>query len=365
MKRPWTPPGPCSSERGQENAAAGIAVWALTPQGRDLARGIAEALRARVFVPEKLRESEDEVGFAGFSRTVAARFDAFAGHVFVAATGLVVRTLAPLLHDKTRDPAVVVLDQKGRFAISLVGGHVAGANALAERVARVTGGRAVITTATDVEGLPALDVLARDLGLVPESRHEMKSIAARLLAGEAIQLRDPESRLRPTLERLGRQDLFVHVEQDADWQDARPGVWVSWQGQTPLPGKLVLHPRCLAAGLGFHRGAGARELLSFLREVFAANGLALASLKTLATITSRAEEPGLREAAAALGVNVAAFSKEQLAGVTTPNPSPTTARLTGTHSVCEAAAMLAGGNHSLLVAKTKGRGMTLAVALAG
>jgi cobalt-precorrin 5A hydrolase len=321
-------------------------------------------LKTRPFVPVKLRETESEIGFADFGQAVAKWFDAFSSHVFVAATGLVVRILAPLLQNKTKDPAVVVLDQKGRFVISLVGGHIAGANALAERIAQITGGRAVITTATDVEGLPALDVLAKDLGLIPESWHELKNLAACLLAGEKIQLRDPESRLWPTLEKLGHDDLFMQVEQDDDWQGSCPGIWISWRSETSLPGRLVLHPSCLVAGLGFHRGTEALGLVSFIQQVFFENKLALVSLKTLATITSRVKDPGLVEAADALGVNVVAFSEEQLAGVTTPNPSSTTARLIGTHSVCEAAAMLAGNNKSLLVPKTKTRDLTLAVALA-
>lgn len=356
---PYAPVKPAA-----KHVASGIAVWALTPQGRNLASKIASALKAWIFVPEKLRESAADIGFSDFGQTAAERFDAFSSHVFIAATGIVVRTLAPLLRDKTRDPAVVVLDHKGRFVISLVGGHVAGANALAERIARVTRGQAVITTATDVEGLPALDVLAKDLDLIPKSRHELKNIAACLLAGEVIQLRDPESLLWPVLQKQGHQDLFVHVEQDGDWQENRPGIWVSWQNEARLPGRLVLHPRCLTAGLGFHRGASARELVAFIRKVFSENRLALSSLKTLATITSRAVEPGLLEAASMLGVDVVSFSEEQLAGVTTPNPSSTTARLTGTHSVCEAAALLADRNNALLVTKAKGQNMTLAVALA-
>lgn len=293
-----------------------------------------------------------------------ARFAAHSGHVFVAATGLVVRCIAPLLRGKLQDPAVAVMDQAGRFAISLIGGHAAGANALTERLAAVTGAQAVISTATDVQGVPALDLLTRDLGLIPDDHAQMKSIAAHLLADDAVQLFDPEQRLWPTLTAMGHDDLFMHVKHAADWQSSRAGIWISWKSEAALPKRLVLRPRCLVAGLGFHQGTDAQTLVSFIQETFAANRLALASLRTLATIASRLTAPGLHEAANALGVDLIAFTTDQLAGVTPPSPSSTTARLIGTHSVCEAAAMLASANTTLLVPKTKARTMTLAVALA-
>lgn len=321
-------------------------------------------MEARLFVPKKFWDDPSERFFFGFGDRVATQFHVFPRHIFIAATGIVVRCIAPLLRGKTQDPAVVVLDQNGRFAVSLVGGHIAGANALARLVAVITGGEAVITTATDTAGLPALDIMAKDLGLVPDSRQTLKIIAARLLAGDRIQLWDPELRLLPTLRALGHEALFLQVQCRGDWRRELPGVWVSWRPEPSWSKRLMLHPRCLAVGLGFHRGVGSKELIAFIRGVFEMNGLALASLKTLGTIASRAEEPGLREALNTLGVEAVFFTKEQLSQVQVPHPSPTAARLIGTGSVCEAAAMLASGNQSLLTPKTKARNMTVAVALA-
>lgn len=339
-------------------------MWALTPQGCALARKIGALLGGQLFIPEKFWNNPGETVFSGFGSTVAARFHGFDGHVFIAATGLVVRTIAPLLRDKLQDPAVVVLDQNGQFAISLIGGHVAGANALAGRVAMFTGGQAVITTATDAAGLPALDVMARDLRLVPESPQGLKRIAASLLAGETVQIWDPESHLWPHLVSLGHAGLFHKVQGTEDWQCDKPGIWVSWKnglGQPPELDRLFLRPRCLTAGLGFHRGVGADSLVRFIENVFQNAGLALASLQTLATITTRAGEPGLENAARRLGVNVQFFGPDQLKDVSTPHPSATVHRLVGTHSICEAAAILASRNPSLLVPKTTSRSMTLAV----
>ncbi|HDQ41253.1 MAG TPA: cobalamin biosynthesis protein CbiG [Desulfonatronum sp.] len=329
-----------------------------------MARKVARAFGAQLFVPTKYRTGQDEYGFSNFKEVLAARLHVFSQHIFIAATGIVVRCIAPLLKGKTQDPAVVVLDQDGRFAISLVGGHAAGANTLARQVAEETNGQPVITTATDVAGLPAIDVLAKDLRLVPDPREGLKIIASKLLAGDRIQIWDPDLRLLPTLQALGHANLFCQVPQGDDWQSDRPGLWVSWRNETSLRDRIVLHPRCLVAGLGLHRGIAGHALVSFIKNIFQDNGLALASLGIVATITSRANEPGLQEMANSLGVKVVFFTTKQLAGVFPPNPSPTLARLIGTHSVCEAAAMLASGNQSLLVPKTKASTMTLAVALA-
>lgn len=340
-------------------------MWALTVQGCRLGRRVAEALQARLFVPEKCPAAPGEQVFHVFGETVRSVFHGFAGHVFIAATGIVVRTIAPVLRGKSKDPAVVVLDQKGRHAVSLLGGHAAGANALAVRVAEVTGGEAVITTATDTSGLPALDVLARDLDLVPDSPAALKKAAVALLLGETVQVWDPELRLRPSLDALGHKSLFVPVRREEDWIEGRPGVWVTWRDVPPLSDRLVLFPRCLAAGLGLHRGVGAEELVSFVAGVFQNNGLALSALGRVGTIADRSGEPGLREMAEALGVELVFFTKGQLGGVRVPNPSPTASRLIGIPSVCEAAAILAGGKTPLLISKTASLKTTLAVGLVG
>ncbi|MCK7510842.1 MAG: hypothetical protein MZV70_46760 [Desulfobacterales bacterium] len=126
------------------------------------------------------------VPFASLKTALAERFRAYRGHVCVMATGIVVRLLAGLLVHKAEDPAVVVVDEGGGFAISLVSGHLGGANALARQVAAVLGARPVITTATDVNGVPAVDVVALELGLAVENPEAIKAVNMALLAGEPI-----------------------------------------------------------------------------------------------------------------------------------------------------------------------------------
>ena len=345
----------------------GIAVWALTSRGSDLARRIAAALNATLFLPEKYAAPSGELPFRLFSSAFPKNFFRFRHHVCVAASGIVVRCVGPLLRDKTLDPGVVVLDQEGRHIVSLVGGHLGGANDMARKVARITGGQAVITTATDTAGLPALDILARESGLVADRPERFAALAAALLDGEIVQVLDPEDCLWTRLREMGSGELFERVPDAGAWRDDRPGLWVSWK-RPPVrtdgdPAVLGLHPRCLVAGLGCHRGVSATSITDFVHEVFDKYGLALPSLTALGTVQARSAEPGLHAAVAALGVDVAFFPPDQLQAVRTPNPSETAARLVGTKSVCEAAALLLARTESLIVAKTKGADLTLAVAL--
>ena len=104
--------------------------------------------------------------------------------VFIGALGICVRRLQPLIHDNASDPAVVCVDTTGRYAIPVLSGHIGGANELARQIARITGGKAIITTQSDLKGLWALDTLARDYGwgMIPLSREEMNRAIATFVA---------------------------------------------------------------------------------------------------------------------------------------------------------------------------------------
>jgi cobalt-precorrin 5A hydrolase len=292
--------------------------------------------------------------------------EAFArGHslVCIMAAGIVVRQIAPFLQGKNRDPAVVVVDEGGRFAVSLLSGHLGGANKLAHRVAEALGGTPVITTATDVQGLPALDLLATQSGLVIENLAEVKEISMALLSGRPVRLVDPRGLLASVLE--GHRHLFHEI---ADLEAAlagiqQPTVYVGYEERPWPPGWLRLRPLSLIAGVGCHKGTPASEILAFLQDIFRQAGLSLLSLRALATIAVKKDEPGLKEAARRLNVELLWFTAEELEKVPVPHPSAQAARHVGARSVSEAAALLAGQGE-LLVPKQKSANVTVAVARA-
>lgn len=336
-----------------------IAVYALTRQGLSLARQIAAMDASEIFAPARMAE-DGEHGFHRISDQVRANFDQYHAHVFVAATGIVVRAIAPVLRDKSTDPAVVVCDQNGEHVISLLSGHLGGANDLSRRLADQLQGRAVITTATDTAGRPAIDSLAQQHGCVIADPARITRINAILAEGGRVSVFDPDDRLGIAMDEA-LQESFETV---AESQAAQ--VCVTWR--TDGHG-LTLHPKCLVAGIGCRRGTSREEILQALEHVFVANGLAPASLACLASVDLKIDEAGLEAAAKKLNVSLEFYDRSVLDGVTVPNPSELVREKIGVESVCEASALNAARNMKqrmrLIVPKTIVGRVTVAVALAG
>ncbi|MDX3450666.1 precorrin-3B C(17)-methyltransferase [Streptomyces sp. ME02-8801-2C] len=252
------------------------------------------------------------------------------------ATGAVVRLVAPLLSDKASDPGVVCVDEGGRFAVSLVGGHGGGANELARAVGGLLGAEPVVTTATDAVGVPGLDTL----GLPVEG--DVAGVSRALLDGEPVALELESGWPLPAL-------------------PANVGRGVPGSGPTirvtdrltdgPGAGEVVLRPPSLVVGVGASKGAPLDEVLGLVQEALADAGLSPASVAALATVDAKATEPGIVGAAGRLGVPVVTYSADELAGVEVPNPSDAPLAAVGTPSVAEAAALVGGGE--LLVPKRK------------
>lgn len=317
--------------------------------------------------------------FTNLADTVRANFPNYACHIFIAAAGIAVRVTAPLLRGKAFDPAVLVIDQRGRFVISLLSGHLGGGNAMAARVAAVLEATPVITTATDVEDLPALDVLAREKNLAIANLEAVKAVSAALLAGRGVLLHDPddclglrESRwatlfqgepdLGRALEPAGAPAARVIVtEREVLRSPAAPGA------ASDLPaGWLVLHPRRLFVGVGCRRGAPERDILRHIRAVLASAGLAPEAVAGLASIEDKRGEPGLLRASERLALPLHFFSAAELAAYPVSAPSPKAVERFGVQGVCEPAALaLAGKGARLIVVKTADRNVTVAVALTG
>jgi cobalt-precorrin 5A hydrolase len=339
-----------------------ITVYVLTSRGVALGRTIADHLGAELLAPARLAAGIGALSFDRLREGVRDRFHARKAHVFVAAAGIVVRTIAPFMVSKDRDPAVVVLDQEGKFVISLLSGHLGGANDLARRVAQITGGEAVITTATDTAGLPSMDLLAQEQGLIIGNLEAVKTVNAAMLETDPIQVLDPEDRLGlHARENPGFQIQLL--DREAQWIPGVPGVAVTWKKMPFLQGRLHLHPRCLVCGIGCNRGTSENEILELVKETFDREGLVLESVEAFASMDAKQDEPGLLEAAWALDVPVIFFSRHDLAQVSVPNPSKTVEKHMGVKSVCEAAALLKTNAPKLLVPKTRSRNATLAVAV--
>jgi cobalt-precorrin 5A hydrolase len=339
-----------------------IRVVALTPQGGALGRTLGRALAgAGCWLPRTQVGDDPEIKtFERVAQVFQEAFQQGEDLVCVMATGIVVRGIAPYLRGKDKDPAVVVVDEAGKYAISLLSGHLGGANQLARQVAQILHGTPVITTASDVQGLPALDLAAAQAGLAIENPAAVRQVQMSLLSGLKLRLVDPQGYLAHLAEE--HPELFI-CEDDLDTALAGgwPGVYAGFRERAWPKHWLVLRPKNLVIGMGCHKGTPAAEILGFIKDTFKQARLSLSSLKALATIELKKEEPGLQAAAARLGVDFIWFTKEELQTVKVPHPSPKVIRLVGVVSVSEAAALKAGGME-LILPKQKGANATLAVA---
>ncbi|MBO4365861.1 MAG: hypothetical protein J5804_06180, partial [Eggerthellaceae bacterium] len=184
---------PREAQAGLEDMAAfqRVGLIAFTRQGCLLAAHLAEQLgdfgyMSRAYGPERFAEECDVLSYGRLASWTAEHFASDDALVFVGASGIAVRAIAPHVRDKFSDPAVVSVDEAGRFAVSLLSGHVGGANSLARFIAATTGGQAVVSTATDVNGLFAVDEWAMRHGMVIVERVLAKQVSARLLEGAPV-----------------------------------------------------------------------------------------------------------------------------------------------------------------------------------
>ncbi|MEV0745102.1 precorrin-3B C(17)-methyltransferase [Streptomyces sp. NBC_00184] len=250
------------------------------------------------------------------------------------ATGAVVRLVAPLLTDKAGDPGVVCVDEAGRHAVALLGGHGGGSNALAVAVGEVLGAAPVVTTATDAVGVPGLDML----GLPVEG--DVAGVSRAMLDGAPVALRADSVRPLPALPPNVRPgatgSAVLHLTDRVVELGSR---------------EAVLRPASLVVGVGASKDAPADEVLGLIRDALAGAGLSPLSIAELVTVDAKAQEPGIVAAAARLGVPLRTYPAEELARIEVPHPSDAPLAAVGTPSVAEAAALAGGGE--LLVPKRK------------
>ncbi len=358
-----TKPSATSSEMVQNPFSGNkkTAIVALTRKGAELAAGISAQIPGSTCLCNYRYALPGMTPFRRISEIFPSVWRECDSVICIMGCGIAVRMVAPLLEDKTRDPAVIVLDQDGRFAVSLVSGHIGGANDLARKVASITGGQAVITTASDLQDKPAIDLAAKSAGLQIENREILSRIEATILDEEALWLFDPDGLLLKHLP-ADHGLRLVGAEENPGALRANLGIWAS-ELEPPRGIKcLKLRPANLVIGIGCNRGTSSEELIGFIGKKLKENRLAPFSIRNFASLDLKSDEHGLLEAAKAFDRPVYFCTREQIQGIAVPNPSETVARHVGAESVCEASALWSAGTRELLVPKQKAGNCTLAIA---
>lgn len=342
-------------------------ICAITEKGAALARRLGALLpETEVWLPNRLQRADAcHYSHCGMAELLPRLYRSGHALICIMATGIVVRSLAAELRGKEIDPPVIVLDEGGEFVISLLAGHLGGANALTRQIAALLGATPVITTATDVNGLPAWDEEARLAGLAIEPLERIRTFNSLLLRGERIALVDHDGLIAESFMTTLGVERVADLDA-ADRSGAAARVLVSerfipdLQEQTDL---LLLRPRRLALGIGCNRQTSRDEIAQAVLETLHRAGLALLAIGRIATIAEKGDEVGLLAFSSELRLPLITFSREELNSIRGPSPpSPHALAAVGARGVCEPAALLAAEGGPLLIPKQKCGQVTVAVA---
>ncbi|HLG21745.1 MAG TPA: cobalt-precorrin 5A hydrolase [Candidatus Manganitrophaceae bacterium] len=349
-----------------------IAAITITRQGIEIGRKILDKYpSARLYLSTKYGAPAGprETGFDGVMKNLLAEiYPRYDGLIFIMAAGIVVRTILDYVKDKKVDPAVLVVDIKGTFVISLLSGHLGGANRLAREVAGWIGATPVITTGTDVNETIAPDLIAVEIGGEIDDFETMKRVSALLVDNQkvavlnltALTVKSLSSGLKENvllceslknLNGAGAEGAIVITEKILTEQEVGP------------PAVCFIRPKTLIVGVGCNRGTPADEFEAIF-TILEERRLSPKSVRSLATIDLKKDEAGLLEFAERRKLPIRFFSREEIDALgTPPNPSETVERYVGVKGVAEPAALLASGG-KLVIEKVKRGNITVAVAKA-
>lgn len=316
---------------------------AFTEQGMSTGRHLA------AHFPDISIERCPEGGLGKWTESAFQTADAL---VFIGAAGIAVRAIAPYIQKKVTDPAVIVMDEWGKYVIPILSGHIGGANELAIHIGLRTGAQPIITTATDINHIFAIDTWAKNQGLTIAQPECIKQVSSRLLAGNSIQIKS----LYPI---CGVPPRGVTM---ADENSESFDVLISHMINE---NESVLHliPPVITVGIGCRRGSSASAIETAFQLMLTHSRCHQAAVCGAATIDIKKDEPGILEFCAMHDFPLHTFSAHALAGVSGEfTSSPFVESITGIDNVCERAAVLSSGG-VLLAGKFIHNGVTMALAI--
>lgn len=322
-----------------------VGVLAFTAQGFALGERLCAGLSAAGYVPELTRCGDRLLGV-----WTAEHFASDGALVYIGAAGIAVRAVAPYVKAKTSDPAVLVIDEGGRFVIPLLSGHIGGANRLAGLLAGLIGAVPVITTATDGRGVFAVDTWAGENGIRIVNPARIKAVSAKLLAGETVRLKSDFPVEGPLPEGVALSPDVCDV-----------ALTIRPEGPEDA---LCLVPPVLTLGVGCRKGIPAAELEAAFEALLKAAGCRAEAVGRVCSIDLKAREPGLLAFCQKHGLPLDTFSADALAAARGDFPSSEFVRsVTGVGNVCQRSAVLGSGG-ALFGEKYAGGGVTMALAAA-
>lgn len=325
------------------------AIFAFSRQGCQTARRIMEAypdVTWQSYTMERFSESD----FSTItSKCYGESFSSAEILVFVGSCGIAVRKIAPYVHDKRTDPAVICVDELGTFVIPLLSGHIGGANAIARHIAERLHATAVITTATDINRKFSVDTWATENGCAISSMKLAKAVSAAILEGDIPFKSDfPVNGSLPNGVISG--------------ETGNLGIYLTVTDKEPFENTLRLIPKTLHLGIGCRRGIEKEAIQAAVEQVFKANHLDFRAVKSAASIDLKKDEEGLLSFCCEQNISIRFYTAEELKAVSGDFTSSAFVQsVTGVDNVCERSALM--GAEKLIVRKTACHGVTVAVAM--
>jgi cobalt-precorrin 5A hydrolase len=352
------------------------AIVAITKHGVQLARRLHSTFsHADLYYMSKFEQGDEEKHhiqlFEGSVRMLLpALFGAYQGIILIISLGAVVRMIAPLLKDKKNDPGVVVIDDKGENVISVLSGHLGGANELTREVAATLGASPIITTASDVQKTIPVDLFGRRFGWQWESAEKLTPVSASVVNEERVAV----------IQESGERNWWMHNSpmpgyiktyatiEEASQDEPQSALVVTHRllseaEERILDNGVLYRPKVIVLGIGCNRGTAAEEIEQVIEETLAELQFSIKSVKALCTIDLKKDEEGLLEVVAKHGWEFNFYSPEVLNSVSIEDPSDTVYKYTGAYGVSEPAVKLYTKTTQLDLIKKKSGNVTISVGI--
>ncbi|WP_274307237.1 cobalt-precorrin 5A hydrolase [Solibacillus daqui] len=298
-----------------------------------------------------------------------ALFKQYKAMILIISLGAVVRMIAPILEDKKTDPAVLVVDDKGQFVISVLSGHIGGANALTHEFAQAIHAAPIITTASDVQKTIPVDLFGARFGWVWDSEGKLTPVSASVVNEEHVAI----------VQETGEADWWMHdtpmpatlniYETTAAAIAAQPHATllitdriIDQHEQVLLENGVIYRPKSLVLGMGCNRGTSAEEIEACIDATLAELKLSKKSVKAIATIDLKKDEQGFIDVTAKNHWQFVTYSPQELNEMPLSNPSETVFKYTGAYGVSEPAALRYANANSWVLEKKKSGNVTISVA---
>lgn len=337
------------------------AIITLTKGGAKLGLKLLEHLDDTVlythpkFYIENSKTEKIEGKMAGF---VGKIFHQYQCLIFIMATGIVVRSIAPYLQDKKTDPAIIVLDEKGKNVISLLSGHIGGANAYTKEIAKILGANPVITTASDVNDLIAVDTLAMEMNCRIEDFADATKITAHIVNGERVGMISDI----PIDKALPENIIIMNTHMPKENLKGLIYITDKRNVHEVSCDRVVLRPQNIIIGIGCRRKTPAQKILAAIEDTLFNLNISDQSIKHIATVDVKKDEEGIIQAAKALNVPLVTIDRESIREVEHQfEGSPFVKKSIGVGAVCEPVAFLSSGRGNMIQKKKKYGGITIAV----